>query len=189
MFLLNGNPFNINAPYTGADGTQYPPRWFAGLTVEERTAYGLTEVQDPEFVDDRYYYVNNDGSSSQKPAEQIRQVLKNQLSMIRWAKEVSGIQYANNIYSTDLQSRLSYMIAAQQAAINNAYSTVWKTQSKFVNLTGADIIAINTAAAKHVDDSFAYEATVCANIDATDTFEELLSIDLNEGWPETVIAG
>jgi hypothetical protein len=180
MFLLNGSPFNIDAPYTGPDGTQYPPRWFVGLTVAEREAHGLIEVPDPAPVDERFYY----DASTPKPIGQIQQRLKMDLGMIRWSKELAGITYANNTYSTDMQSRLAYMIAVQQAATNNTYSTIWKTRSKFVNLSGADIIAINTAAAKHVDDCFTNEAAICVDIDAADTLEELQSIDLNEGWPE-----
>jgi hypothetical protein len=86
MFLLNGNPLSIDAPFsvevnipvivsptievidgietiTDAGGTnhvidlvQYPANWLRNSSAQEHEALGITEVADPEPYDDRFYW-------------------------------------------------------------------------------------------------------------------------------------
>ena len=69
MFLYNGNRFNINEPFTGPDGTQYPAGWF--LNPEHRTAIGIVEVTEETRPDDRFYWVtdNGDGTFTSTPKD------------------------------------------------------------------------------------------------------------------------
>lgn len=56
MFLLNGNPLPLDTPFTTPDGTQYPANWLRLSSLEEKQAIGITEVSDPQFYDQRFYW-------------------------------------------------------------------------------------------------------------------------------------
>jgi len=55
MFLLNGTPLGIDSPFTYND-TQYPSNWLRLASQEERSAIGITEVEDAPWYDSRYYW-------------------------------------------------------------------------------------------------------------------------------------
>jgi hypothetical protein len=55
MFLLNGQPLQIDTPFE-VDGTHYPANWLRLTSLEEKQAIGITEVADPEPYDDRFYW-------------------------------------------------------------------------------------------------------------------------------------
>ena len=55
MFMLNNSPLPIDTPFE-VDGTQYPANWLRLTTLEEKQAIGITEVQDPEPYDSRFYW-------------------------------------------------------------------------------------------------------------------------------------
>ena len=55
MFILDGKPLPLDVPFeTG--GIKYPPNWLRLSTPEEKQAIGITEVEDPPFYDDRFYW-------------------------------------------------------------------------------------------------------------------------------------
>ena len=56
MFILDGKQLNPNRAFTGPDGTQYPANWLRLTTLEEKQAIGITEVPDPQPVDNRFYW-------------------------------------------------------------------------------------------------------------------------------------
>ena len=55
MFLLNGNPLQLDVPFTH-DEIQYPANWLRLASPEDRAAIGITEVAEPERYDDRFYW-------------------------------------------------------------------------------------------------------------------------------------
>ena len=55
MFVLNGNPLPLDTPFE-ANGTLYPANWLRLATPEEREAIGITEVPDPPYYDQRFYW-------------------------------------------------------------------------------------------------------------------------------------
>lgn len=55
MFLLNGQPLALDTPFTTKD-IQYPANWLRLSTASEKAAIGITEVPDPEFYDQRFYW-------------------------------------------------------------------------------------------------------------------------------------
>lgn len=55
MFLLNGQPLALDTPFTAGD-IQYPANWLRLSTANEKAAIGITEVPDPEFYDQRFYW-------------------------------------------------------------------------------------------------------------------------------------
>ena len=55
MFILNGQRLPLDIPFTAGD-TQYPANWLRIASLEEKQAIGITEVEDPPFYDDRFYW-------------------------------------------------------------------------------------------------------------------------------------
>lgn len=55
MFMLNDKPLPLDTPFE-IDGTQYPANWLRLTSIEEKNAVGITEVPDPEYYDDRFYW-------------------------------------------------------------------------------------------------------------------------------------
>jgi hypothetical protein len=58
MFMLNGQRLPLDIPFTAGD-TQYPANWLRIVSLEEKQAIGITEVEDPPFYDDRFYWGPN----------------------------------------------------------------------------------------------------------------------------------
>jgi hypothetical protein len=58
MFLLDGRPLSPDVAF-GHDGIQYPANWLRLSTLEEKEAIGITEVPDPPYYDQRFYWNPN----------------------------------------------------------------------------------------------------------------------------------
>jgi len=59
MFLLNGQPLAVDTPFTAlVDGEEisFPANWLRLSTLEEKEAIGITEVEDPQQIDQRFYW-------------------------------------------------------------------------------------------------------------------------------------
>ena len=54
-FKLNGNPLAVDVAFSHND-IQYPANWLRLSTAEEKTAIGITEVEDPKIYDSRFYW-------------------------------------------------------------------------------------------------------------------------------------
>ena len=55
MFILDGKPLSPDNAFTH-DGINYPANWLRLATPEEREAIGITEVPDPPYYDQRFYW-------------------------------------------------------------------------------------------------------------------------------------
>ena len=55
MFLLDGKPLSPDVAFT-TGGIQYPANWLRLATPEGRAAIGITEVLDPAYYDQRFYW-------------------------------------------------------------------------------------------------------------------------------------
>jgi hypothetical protein len=58
MFLLDGKPLSPDTAFTH-DGIQYPANWLRLATLKQREAIGITEVPDPPYYDQRFYWAPN----------------------------------------------------------------------------------------------------------------------------------
>jgi len=54
-FLLDGKSLAVDVPFTYKD-IQYPANWLRLSTADEKTALGITEVDDPKIYDSRFYW-------------------------------------------------------------------------------------------------------------------------------------
>ena len=61
-FKLNGNPLVVDVAFTHND-IQYPANWLRLSTAEEKTAIGITEVEDPKTYDPTFYW--EDGTAKE----------------------------------------------------------------------------------------------------------------------------
>jgi len=59
-FKLNGNPLVVDVAFSHND-INYPANWLRLSTADEKTALGITEVEDPDTYDSRFY--NGDGTA------------------------------------------------------------------------------------------------------------------------------
>lgn len=105
MFLLNDKPISPDAPFTDADGTQYPANWLRLSTAEEREALGITEIPDPVRADDRFYW--NGDINNPKALEDVTET-------------VDGKEYTTK----GLKSQFIAQVKAQAGSLLNA--TDWK---------------------------------------------------------------
>jgi hypothetical protein len=58
MFLLDGRPLSPDVAFEH-DGISYPANWLRLSTLEEKEAIGITEVPDPPYYDQRFYWGPN----------------------------------------------------------------------------------------------------------------------------------
>ena len=179
----------IDTPFTYND-IQYPANWIRLSSPADRAALGMVELPEPPRADERFYYVNTDGTIVQKPLSKCQQVIKSQLASIRQNKETLGVVYENNVYQTDTDSRINYIGALQQAQADPNYTVRWKARtdgdpstSVFVTLDAADLATIINGGVSYITACFDNEDSIVQQIEATTTLAELLAIDLESGWP------
>ena len=55
MLLLDGKPLSYDRAFTH-EGIQYPANWLRLSSWEEKSAIGITEVPDPPYYDQRFYW-------------------------------------------------------------------------------------------------------------------------------------
>jgi hypothetical protein len=55
MLLLDGKPLSYDRAFTH-EGIQYPANWLRLSSWEEKTAIGITEVPNPPYYDQRFYW-------------------------------------------------------------------------------------------------------------------------------------
>lgn len=118
MFLLNGQPLQLDVPFTDADGIQHPANWLRLATIEEREAIGITEVPDPVRHDDRFFWDHDipkdlDQLKTQWTA-QVNQIAYTLLAPTDWMvtrKAETGVEIPADT--------VAYRAAVRQAANDN----------------------------------------------------------------------
>ena len=108
----------------------------------------------------------------QIPMEELRAEKKAELAEARWQAEVSGV----NGIRTDRESQALITGAALKAMQDSEYTCRWKTETGFVELAAAQILAIADAVRAHVQSCFDREAELLALVDAATTPQELEEI-------------
>ena len=56
MLKLDGKPLPYDRAFTLSDGRQFPASWLRRSTLSEKNAIGITEVADPPWYDQRFYW-------------------------------------------------------------------------------------------------------------------------------------
>jgi hypothetical protein len=55
MLILDGKPLSYDRAFTH-DGIQYPANWLRLTSLKEKEAIGISEVADPPYYDQRFYW-------------------------------------------------------------------------------------------------------------------------------------
>ena len=55
MFMLNGKPLALDVAFTAGD-INYPANWMRNASLSEKNAIGITEVSDPAWYDQLFYW-------------------------------------------------------------------------------------------------------------------------------------
>jgi hypothetical protein len=132
MFLLNNNPLQVGVAFTHND-ILYPANWLQLSTAEEKSAIGITEVDDPATFDDRYYWsAGNPKDLDVIKANLISQVKATAASLLAptdW-KVIRFIESAAPIGAevTDYRTSVRTASNANEAAVN-ACVTMFEIES------------------------------------------------------------
>ena len=132
MFLLNNNPLQVGVAFTHND-ILYPANWLQLSTAEEKSAIGITEVDDLATFDDRYYWsAGNPKDLDVIKANLISQIKATAASLLAptdW-KVIRFIESAAPIGAdvTDYRTSVRTASNANEAAVN-ACVTMFEIQS------------------------------------------------------------
>lgn len=181
LYTLNGDyptqiPFRIKL----SDGrTRTDPTTF---TAEEIADAGYTLVNNPPAYDSTYQVLGWTGTSwtvSNIPVSELREQRKSQLKDIRYQQEIS--------HPTVDTSRQS------QAMINGVWSAAQLNPSIIVNFKNKDgswatldataIQYVANLVVTHVQACFNNEKILSDALDAANTAQSVLAVDLYAGWP------
>ena len=112
----------------------------------------------------------------------IKNTLKAKVAEIRWRKEIAGV--ITNVQGNDVfinTAREVRDVFLQKYILMNENETVqWKFDAGWVTLTKAEMNAIATTVANHIQSQFDWEIAKQAEIDACSTAQELDAINLEE---------
>lgn len=108
-----------------------------------------------------------------------RTEIAQQIAARRWQAETAGIDVAGMHVDTDDRSKLLINGAALEAMIDPDYVMQWKTPMGFVELAGAQVLAVARAVRAHVQACFDREAELLAAVADGSITDQMLQ----DGWP------
>ena len=157
------------------------------------------QYEEPEITDRDLYFAEADGEPVFQEAENTylqhmkvtpydldtaKRVVKERITAKRWEVETGGItvEGAGKILTAiDDQNRISSAIAGIETAGIDAVD--FKAADGWVHLTKAELLGIAALIVKHVQACFSQERALHELTDAATSVEDLLGIDITEGWP------
>ena len=108
--------------------------------------------------------------------EKAKSEKKQEIAAARYAAEIAGVTVGGFTVRTDRESQALITGAALKATQDATYTCRWKTESGFVTLDAATIIAVADAVRSHVQGCFDTEYAKCVLIDAAETVEDVEAI-------------
>jgi hypothetical protein len=118
--------------------------------------------------------------------ELARNNFKQKAAEERYKKEVSGIKVTlqENEYSVTTQRVDRDIFAVNAMLLGDNETLNFKFSEGFVQLTKSDLLTVSNAIKAHVQAAFTWESNIFAQIDAAETAEQLLAIEIVEA-PQT----
>lgn len=101
---------------------------------------------------------------------------KAEIAEARYAAEIAGVAVGGFAVRTDRESQSLITGAALKATQDATYTCRWKTESGFVTLDSATVIAVADAVRSHVQGCFDAEDAKCVLIDAATTIVEVEAV-------------
>lgn len=115
-------------------------------------------------------------SVQDKTVAELHMYVKEELSKLRWTREVSGFDYTageNTFFvSTDRDKR---NIFNEKIILSQSQNVQWKVGDKWIELTNQNVIDIVGSISKHVQDSFDWEAEKMNECNGFSTVEQFIS--------------
>ena len=130
-----------------------------GYTVKET----YTEVDDPDYV-------------APDPVAEAKKSKAGELAAARYDEEVGGFDLGGVAVATDRDSQAKLMAVRIKAKEDAAYTVNWKTETGFVTLDAAAIIATADAVMAFVQALFDKEQAKIVEVNAATTVEDVQAI-------------
>lgn len=172
MFILNGQPISIDAPYTAPDGTRYPNLRDPAI----REQLGVVEVADAPTYDQRFYWgVGNPKLLDDRP--EFKEDGTPLYVQVYDPVTESMVDTAEQVVTKGLKSQ--WIAQVKDTAGKMLAQTDWKVvrAAEGVKPTDAETLAARTAIRE-------YSNTLEAQITACTTVEQLIEVLNNQNWPK-----
>jgi hypothetical protein len=174
MFQYNGSPISIDRPFTAPDGTKYANLRNPAI----RQALGVTEVADPPFYDQRFYW----GVDNPKLLDDREEVDENGDPM--WVKVLGEVDGEPAMVDSD-ERLVTKGLKSQWIA------QVKDTAGKMLAQTDWMVIRKAERVVEIPESTKTFRAAVVAEanqiesaIAACTTVEELIAVINNQSWPK-----
>lgn len=175
MFLINGNPLQIDTPFTDAEGNSYPSNWIRFATNADKARVGITEVADAVRADDRFYWDGNTENPKALEDKEESDEDGNPL-YVKVLGEVDGkpamVDSTKRLVTKGLKSNFISQVKATAGTLLAA--TDWKVIRA---AEGGDAVDSGTTAKRTAIRTKSNELEVA--ITAVTTVEELAALDLS----------
>lgn len=149
------------------------PAWYEDAVVEAPSLIDGTWARRQTAVDLRGDEAN---------LQTLKERMKAQLADVRYQHETAGIVFGGARIKTDRESQATITGAYARALSDPATTVRWKSEDGFVTLDSAAIIAVGAAVFDHVQGCFSREGDLSAAIDGAATVDQLLGVNIVEGW-------
>lgn len=153
-----------------------PAAWYEDLVVSEPVIIEGQWKRPAQIIDLR----NDD--NVQKLKTNLRAVIAD----LRYNHEVGGITVNGAVIKTDRESQATITGAYSRAQADSETTVAWKADNGFVELDCASIIAFGDAVFNHVQACFDHERVLETQVEAAQTWQDIMAIDLEAGWPVDV---
>ena len=180
MYYLGSKALRQNSSFE-IGGTVYPSNWLQQSTEDEKTAIGITWVDDPVRADDRFYW--NGDATMPKALEDVEEVDENGDPV--WVQELDNSDPLNPVM-VDTTERLvtrglkyTWILQVKDTAGKMLAQTDWMVTRKFER--DIDIPAdVVTKRAAIVAECTRLETAITA---ATD-MDAFIAVVQDQRWPE-----
>ena len=172
MFLLNGQPINIDAPYTAPNGTRYPNLRDPAL----RSALGVTEVPDEPTYDQRFYW----GVGNPKLLDDREEVDQDGNPM--WVQVYDPV--TESMVNTDKRLvtkglKSQWIAQVKDTAGKMLAATDWKVTRAAEGIKPCDQPTLDhRSAVRAYSDSIEQAISGCTSV------EQLIEVVSNQDWPK-----
>lgn len=191
--LPDGRTIQDGVSFEFPDGSIARQRnWLSCLSSDELSALGITTLEPPPQpvtpTFDPLTYKLVDGVLVQKSLEEVKSTLKDQIAAKRWELENAGIDWNSNIVYTDAKSRGNYLglvVAVDKGLrIDNG---VYKHMSGPAPLANTDVASLALGVMQYIQTLYDKEAEFGTQIDALQTFDDLVNFTWDFGVTPPVL--
>lgn len=105
-----------------------------------------------------------------------------QLKSLRYIHEVAGVEVNGVMIETDHTSQAKITAAYTRAVRDPNFTVPWQAVNGFFLLDATQIIAVGDIVMDYIQKCFVTQSAYVAQINAATTVEDLVDIDITQGW-------